>query len=415
MKKLFLFLVILPNLCMAQFVKQGICTSSGDEFTLNGVAQSPYAGRFFCTTAANLNSDFDLRFSAYLGNMFNNGMAFLFIPGSSAPTTTNPPLVISTDNIHNFGTGSVNTDFVVEFDIRGSFCASGQNTSYEPTTDVNHIAYWKNNSSCNFANYYSTYSSLGTINYYAFEPYRIKWTKSTNTLETYYNNVLIKSNIIDLVGLLGSTAYWGFSAGCYCVSGGPVVKDMYLNNRRLLPVSLKNFSAEAHHNSVTLSWTTSVESNSDHFELEKSTDGTSFQLLQQIPAAGNSSSEIKYSGFDGKPVYGTNFYRLKMVDKDGRHSYSRVVAVKINQATDELIIFPNPVTNVLRLQVPPLKNQEAIIEVGDATGKTVVTQTIRSGNYLRSTSIDISPLAKGVYMVILSDGNEKKQQRFVKQ
>src|SRR6187549_706279 len=98
MKKLILSLLILPGICNAQFVKQGICTSSGDVFTLNGISQTPYAGRFFCTVAANLNNDFDLKFTAYLGNTFNNGMAFLLVPGAM-PTATNPPLAISTDNI----------------------------------------------------------------------------------------------------------------------------------------------------------------------------------------------------------------------------------------------------------------------------------------------------------------------------
>ena len=207
MKRIIAFLLLVPCFATAQFVTQGICTRSGGVFTLNGISQSPYAGRFFSTTAVNLNNNFDLTFKAYLGNTFNNGMAFLFLPGTQ-PTATSPALIISTDNIHNFGTGSIATDFVIEFDMRGSFCVAGQNTSYEPTTDINHVSYWKNNSSCTFGNYFSPYSALGTVNYYSYEPYRIKWTKLTNTLETYYKNVLIKSNVVDIVTLLGSTVYW---------------------------------------------------------------------------------------------------------------------------------------------------------------------------------------------------------------
>jgi len=184
MKKLIILLALIPCFVQGQFVRQGITTQSGNLFTLNGISQSPYAGRVFYTTAFNLNNNFDLRFNAYMGNTFNNGMAFLFKPGT-VPTTTNPPCVINTDNIHNFGTGSITNDFVIEFDIRASFCVAGQNTSYEPLTDINHVSYWKNNSVCTFGNYYSPFSALGTINYYAFEPYRIKWTKATNTLETY--------------------------------------------------------------------------------------------------------------------------------------------------------------------------------------------------------------------------------------
>ncbi|MEI9955818.1 MAG: hypothetical protein WDM90_05790 [Ferruginibacter sp.] len=41
------------------------------------------------------------------------------------------------------GTGSIATDFVVEFDMRASYCGTGQDITYEPTTDINHISYWK--------------------------------------------------------------------------------------------------------------------------------------------------------------------------------------------------------------------------------------------------------------------------------
>ena len=59
-----------------------------------------------------------------MGNNFYNGFVFQFINGG-APTAAHPPAVISTDNIHNFGTGSIATYLVVEFDIRGSFDKGG--------------------------------------------------------------------------------------------------------------------------------------------------------------------------------------------------------------------------------------------------------------------------------------------------
>jgi hypothetical protein len=75
MKKLIVILLLAPSLIRAQFVMQGVCTQSGNTLTLNGISQSPYAGRVFYTTAFNLNNNFDLRFNAYMGNTFNNGMA----------------------------------------------------------------------------------------------------------------------------------------------------------------------------------------------------------------------------------------------------------------------------------------------------------------------------------------------------
>ncbi len=412
MKKIILFL-LLPVMSNAQFVTQGVCTQSSNLITLNGISQSPYAGRVFCTTAFNLNNNFDLHFNAYMGSVYNNGMAFLFMPGAQ-PTASSPATVINTDNIHNFGTGSIATDFVIEFDIRGSFCYSGQNTSYEPVTDINHISYWKNNSSCNFGNYFSAYSALGTINYYAFEPYEIKWTKSTNTLATYYNNVLIKSNVIDLVGLLGTSVYWGFSTGCYCVTGGPALKDINLNSAWLLPFSITSFNAIKYDYAIKLDWETDHEQNTSHFIVEKANDGLHFSQIDRVDASVNSSALKKYSFVDNKPLYGTNFYRLKMVDANGRTTYSNIIAIKFNSSSKEITIFPNPVQNDLQVQIPPAIVGQAVLQIQDISGRILKEQTIRLSNAAFSTSITTADLSKGIYVLVLRSGDEKETKKFIK-
>lgn len=414
MKKITLLLLFIPFVCTAQFVTQGICTQTGGTFTLNGISQSPYAGRVFSTTAFNLNNNFDLHFNAYMGNIYNNGMAFLFKPGT-VPTATNPPTVINTDNIHNFGTGSIATDFVIEFDIRGSFCAAGQNTSYEPLTDINHVAYWKNNSPCNFSNYYSAYSALGTINYYVWEPYRIKWTKSTNTLETYYNNVLIKSNIIDLVALLGTSVYWGFSTGCYCVTGGAAIKDLYLNGVWLLPNNLLSFAAEKNNNGVKLNWQTDKEINSSHYIVEKSTDGRNFYFMDKINASGNSTTLKNYTAYDTRALYGNNFYRLKMVDIDGQFSYSNIVLVKNTDGVKQLTVFPNPVDNELQVQVPNGIKEEAVLQVQDISGKILRQQTLPLNGMVTYTSVVTNGLSKGIYLLVVLHNGSKETVKFIKQ
>lgn len=414
MKKFFTLLLCIPVISSAQFVMQGVCTQSGGTFILNGISQTPYAGRVFNTTAFNLNSDFDLTFSTALGNPYNNGFAFLFITGST-PTTTSPPTVISTDNIQNFGTGSIATDFVVEFDIRGSFCIAGQNTAYEPTTDVNHISYWKNNSACNFANYYSTYSAFTQADYYSTFPCRIKWTKSTNTLQTYYNNVLIKSDVVDLVTLLGTSVYWGFSAGCYCVTGAPAVSNIVLNGTVLLPLDLISFSAEKNNNTVKLNWQTAMENNTDYFDVEKSNDSRTFSFLQKIPAAGFSNAIKNYTTIDASPLYGNGYYRLKMVDKDGRINYSNIVVVKMYDKTVGVNIFPNPVQNELQVQIPSDKKEMVTLQIEDAAGKIIQMQTLQLNGATIYTSLNTTLLVPGMYLLNVKRKDRQEIKKFIKQ
>lgn len=414
MKKFFTFLLCIPIVGSAQFVMQGICTQSGGTFILNGISQTPYAGRVFNTTAFNLNSDFDLTFNTALGNQYNNGFAFLFITGP-APSTSSPATVINTDNIHNFGTGSIANDFVVEFDIRGSFCAAGQNEAYEPTTNINHIAYWKNNSACNFANYYSTYSAFTQADYYSTFPCRIKWTKSTNTLETYYNNTLIKSNVIDLVALLGTSVYWGFSAGCYCVPGAPAVSNIVLNNTVLLPLDLTGFSAEKNNKTIRLNWQTAMENNTAYFDVEKSNDGRAFYFNQRLTAAGFSSTIKNYTATDESPFYGNGYYRLKMADKNGRINYSNIVAVRMTDKTGGINIFPNPVQNELQLQIPSDKKEVVVIQIQDAAGKVLRTQTLQLNAATVYTSLNTTTLLPGVYLLNIKRVDRQEVKKFIRQ
>ncbi len=416
MKKIFTLLVLAPCFAGAQFVRQGVCTKSGNTFTLNGISQSPYAGRFFATAPVNLNNNFDLTFSAYLGNNFNNGMAFLFLPGA-VPTATYPPTVISTDNIHNFGTGSIANDFVIEFDIRGSFCAAGQNTSYEPTTDVNHVSYWRNNSSCTFGNYYSPYSSLGTINYYAYEPYRIKWTKSTNTLETYYNNVLIKSNVVDLVGLLGANVYWGFSSGCYCVTGGPSIKNMALNGAVILPLTMLEFSGKTVNNNGVISWKTTDEDNTHSFDIERSTDGRNYTAAGTV-AAVNQPGVHQYSFTDNNiTAFGTRivYYRLKQIDIDGHFTYSKIIALTTDNEGGLIILYPNPVINEANITITINRPERVVGRIMDNSGRIVKQQQWNIGAGSTSLTMDVKGLAKGFYSLELKGETINAKRQFVKQ
>ncbi|MEP6674480.1 MAG: T9SS type A sorting domain-containing protein [Ferruginibacter sp.] len=414
MKKLFIVLFIFPFISNAQYVTQGNCTQYANTFNLNSVSQDPYSGRFFNTTPVNLNSNFDLVFSVYMGSIYNDGLAFVFFPGSQ-PTSSYPTYNSGADNVHNFATGSINTDFVVEFDMRGSFCGAGQNQSYEPISDINHVSYWKNNSACNFGNYFSPYSALGTINYYTFEPYRIKWTKSTNTLETYYNNNLIKSNNIDLVGLLGTSVYWGFSAACYCVPGSPQVNLTSLNGQTVLPLSLSDFTAEKNNGNIKLNWQTSQEQNTSHFIIEKSSDGTHFYFLKEVAAAGNSNVLHSYTATDPSPLYGTNFYRIKMLDLDGKYSYSKIVAVKMDDKNTGLSIFPNPVNKELQVQIASPSKEKAILRILDIAGRVLQEQKIQLNGTVISTSMNVTGLQQGTYQleIIYSDRKEVKQ--FIRQ
>ena len=86
-----------------------------------------------------------------------------------------------------------------------------------------------------------------------------------------------------------------------------------------LPVKLADFKLVSQSTGVTVSWKTSLEVNSSHFEIERSTDGKVWNTKGFVNAAGNMNVEQSYSFTDAEPENGTNHYRLKIVDIDAEY------------------------------------------------------------------------------------------------
>ena len=84
-----------------------------------------------------------------------------------------------------------------------------------------------------------------------------------------------------------------------------------------LPVELLDFSATSQDDGVLLNWSTASENHSDYFSIYRSTNGESWELLNDIPAAVNSTSLIEYRYFDPSVIYSYSYYRLEQTDMDG--------------------------------------------------------------------------------------------------
>ena len=95
----------------------------------------------------------------------------------------------------------------------------------------------------------------------------------------------------------------------------------------VLPIELLTFQAKPSNGQVVTDWTTASEHNSDYFTVERGTDGTDFQPIGRLEAAGTSSQPRDYSYIDAIPLVGASYYRLRETDLDGTSSLSDVVAV----------------------------------------------------------------------------------------
>lgn len=136
-----------------------------------------------------------------------------------------------------------------------------------------------------------------------------------------------------------------------------------------LPVKPASFFAKQREAQAHLSWTTTEETNSSHFEIQRSADGRNWSTLLNIPAGNESHITRSYSTSDLSPLAGLNLYRLKMVDHDGTFAYSKIEALTFESAQNALF-YPNPATDRIQLSDAVLRTT-ASLKLLDQTGKVI--------------------------------------------
>lgn len=143
-----------------------------------------------------------------------------------------------------------------------------------------------------------------------------------------------------------------------------------------LPIELLSFEVEKKQNYALITWVTTTEINNDFFELEKSTDGLLWDVINRQEGAGNSTTVLNYEYQDDNLINGIQYYRLKQTDFDGKFTYSDIIAIKniINEAS--FLIYPNPLNQEsLKVLLKGISDNEFFkITILDITGKLLYTK-----------------------------------------
>lgn len=174
-----------------------------------------------------------------------------------------------------------------------------------------------------------------------------------------------------------------------------------------LPIELVYFRAVQEGHIVRLDWATATEVNNDHFLVQRSVDGATFEDVSRVQGAGNSLSTLYYSSRDEHAPAGMNYYRLKQVDIDGTEKHSAVVPVKV--ASSELSAFPNPSPD----------GSFTLLDV--VLGRDQVSIYDQDMHFIRShvgagsnPSIHLGDLVDGVYVIVVRTGEHVRTTRLVK-
>ncbi len=165
-----------------------------------------------------------------------------------------------------------------------------------------------------------------------------------------------------------------------------------------LPVEYISFYAKSDTEKIVLNWQTASETNNDRFEIFRSSDGISFDIIDQVSGNGSTSDLTDYQYTDFSPVTGTSYYRLKQVDLDGKAAWSKTISAKIEPKETEHRIIPNPVKD--HFYISGLTEGE-IIGVYDNKGVLLASIPAKGNN-----RIDFNSYSHGIYFIRLVNANK---------
>lgn len=178
----------------------------------------------------------------------------------------------------------------------------------------------------------------------------------------------------------------------------------------VLPVSFGSFTAQKVDKHVRLNWTTEQEMNSSHFIIERSADGRNWNAIATVNAAGNSSNHLAYTAFDNLPLNGSNYYRIKQVDIDGKFEVSVVRTVRFDMGYT-ITIAPNPAKDMITVSMDNISNASSTIRLFDAAGNMLFTEKTN----LSRIHINTSSFTRGLYFIQIINAGEVATQKVILQ
>ena len=188
------------------------------------------------------------------------------------------------------------------------------------------------------------------------------------------------------------------------------------NQLTILPLDLLTFSGSAQGGNALLNWTTAREVNTAYFEIERSTDGIGFAAMGTITATGNGTSGTNsYKYADALGSNSVYYYRLKMYDKDGKFTYSKVLIIHTSKKGVTLSVSPNPFKNQLVLNVELPEQARTTMVLTDVNGRTLLTQIRQLQKGSNLVTIDqLANLAPGAYMLRIANDNLNQTVKVIK-
>jgi len=157
---------------------------------------------------------------------------------------------------------------------------------------------------------------------------------SSNTYTDGSHTYTIGTNNISCGAGHSNACASGYVYGCATLNNSGAVGCV------TLAVSIPELTAHVSNGQVLLSWQIRTGSSIDRFLIQHSANGTDWTLLGEVTVNDFLST---YSIQDAQAQPGANYYRLQVVDRDGRSAWSAIASATLDAVVGQTAVFPNPI------------------------------------------------------------------------
>jgi hypothetical protein len=182
------------------------------------------------------------------------------------------------------------------------------------------------------------------------------------------------------------------------------------------PIDVLTISAAARSNGIQVDWMAKTEIDMDRYELERSFSGTGFNRINTTTAVGNSQVALTYNWLDPMPLLGSNYYRIKAINKSGVVKYTDMVKVSFGKANPDITVFPNPVTGQnISIQLTDIEKGTYNVSIINKLGQVVYqSQVQHAGGSAIIAVTPVTGLALGLYEIVFEKDKQRIRKTFIK-
>ncbi len=186
----------------------------------------------------------------------------------------------------------------------------------------------------------------------------------------------------------------------------------------LLPIELVRFEGDCQEGDIILNWETASEKNNLDFEVERSNDGISFEIIGKVNGLGNRESNATYSFTDTSLNEGMVYYRLTQSDYNGKRTESKIVSVShdCDKKQDAIItLFPNPSEGNSFLKLKLFYPSSISVYIYNHMGQLVNSyENLKFEKGFQTYPLDFSSVKSGIYFIKTVINNQEQIHKYIK-